>query len=283
MIVVGDAALAGLAAGAGVGAAMLALRRVFVGVRVRARLSGDADGPRGAGALGSAHGRRVTPFLALVAAVATVSLLGWATSSALCGFGVVAWWARRSQRRRHEARALTRQLPDVLDAVVGVLRSGGSLLEGLRSAYEQPLAPSVHRDLELVLSEIDRGGTMSSALSGWAARRDDADLGTVAGLTSAATFTGGPLATPLARVSATMRQREAQGREVEALVSQARLSAMVLVVLPVGVLPLLDVVGAVPLRDVVADPVSRLAVILGVGLDLLGLAWMRHLVARIRA
>ena len=32
-----------------------------------------------------------------------------------------------------------------------------------------------------------------------------------------------------------------------------------------------------------SDPVSRLAVISGVGLDLLGLAWMRRLVARIQA
>ena len=58
---------------------------------------------------------------------------------------------------------------------------------------------------------------------------------------------------------------------------------MVLVVLPVGVLPLLDVLGAVTLGNVLADPVSRVAVISGIGLDLLGLMWMRRLVARIQA
>lgn len=58
---------------------------------------------------------------------------------------------------------------------------------------------------------------------------------------------------------------------------------MVLVVLPVGVLPLLDVLGAVRIEDVLTDPVSRVAIAGGIGLDLVGLVWMRRLVARVRA
>lgn len=282
----GATGVAGCSVAATVVIVLVALRRAVVSSRVRSRL-GLADPRVGEAAdrpfLRSVRLGRNQLLLAAVVVVLAVVALGWPRSLALGGFGMVVWWSRGAQRRRHAARALTRELPEVLDAVVGVVRSGGSLLEGLRAAHRQPFDPSVHRDLGLVLAEIDRGGAVGSAMAGWAERRDDRDLRTVASLTAAATTTGGPLATALARISATVRQRQAQAREVEALVSQARLSAMVLVVLPVGVLPLLDVLGAVTLGNVLADPVSRVAVISGIGLDLLGLMWMRRLVARIQA
>lgn len=265
---------------------LIGLRRTVVrgGIRSRLGLAGPGSmvQPDHSSRLPAQHHRHQL-LLATAIGIPTVIALGWPRSVALGGFGAVAWWARGAQRRRRAAQALERELPDVLDAMVGVLRSGGALLEGLRAAHQQPFDPSVRRDLGLVLAEVDRGGAVESALAGWAARRRDRDLETMAGLTAAATTTGGPLATALASISAAIRQRQAQAREVDALVSQARLSAMVLVVLPVGVLPLLDVLGAVTISDVLSDPVSRLAVISGVGLDLLGLAWMRRLVARIQA
>ncbi|MFA9563121.1 MAG: type II secretion system F family protein [Acidimicrobiales bacterium] len=282
----GAAISAGLAIGGAVLMVLVALRRTVVVGRVRSRMA-LADGAVGGTATrwlpGSDPQRWTRSLLAVAVAVPAAALLGWPRSVALGGFGVVAWWARGVQRRRHTARALTRELPEALDAVVGVLRSGGSLLEGLRAASTQPFEPSVRRDLALVLAEIDRGGTVGGALTGWAARRNDRDLRTVATLAAAATTTGGPLATALARISATIRQRQAQAREVEALVSQARLSAMVLVVLPVGVLPLMDLLGAVTIPEVLADPVSRIAVLCGIVMDLLGLVWMRFLVARLQA
>jgi tight adherence protein B len=212
-----------------------------------------------------------------------VVLLGWVRSLTFAGFAAVAWWARAAQQRRRADQALSRELPEVLDAVVAAVRSGGSLLEGLATAHAQPFERTVRRDLGRVLAEVDRGGAVVTALSGWAEHSGDRDLRTVAGVVAAATTTGGPLASALARIAATIRQRQAQDREVEALVSQARLSAMVLVVLPVGVLPLLEVLGAVRMHEVLDDSVSRAAVACGVVLDLLGLVWMRRLVARIQA
>lgn len=265
---------------------MIGLRRTVVrgGIRFRLGLAGPGSVEQPDRAFRRLRQHHVNQLLrASAIAIPAVIALGWPRAVALGGFGAVVWWARGAQRRRRAAQALERELPDVLDAVVGVLRSGGSLLEGLRAAHRQPFDPSVRRDLGLILDEMDRGGAVESALAGWAARRRDRDLATMTGLTAAATTAGGPLATALASISAAIRQRQAQAREVDALVSQARLSAMVLVVLPVGVLPLLDVLGAVTIRDVLSDPVSRLAVISGVGLDLLGLTWMRRLVARIQA
>ncbi len=207
--------------------------------------------------------------------------LGGVRAVLLAGCAAVAWWARAAQRRRRADLALFRELPEVLDALVGVVRSGGSLLQGVAAAEAQPFDPTVRRDLGLVLAEVERGGNPVRALAGWAERRDDRDLRILTGVVAAALETGGPLAAALDRVAASLRQRQAQHREVEALVGQARLSAMVLVVLPIGVLPLLDVLGAVQLGDVLADPVSRVAILGGVVLDLIGLVWMRRLVAGI--
>lgn len=272
----GGAALvaAGVSAGGVVLMILAGLRRQAIRHRSRARLD-----PAGSRSLPGSW-RRLLPGLAFV--VAAVLMLGWVRALLLGGFALVAWWARAAQRRKQADLALSRELPLVLDAMVGVVRSGGSLLEAVASAHAQRLEPTVRRDLGLVLSEVDRGGTVVAALAGWAERRGDRDLGTLAAVAAAATTTGGPLAAALARIAASVRQRQAQDREVEALVSQARLSAMVLVVLPIAVLPLLDVLGAVRIQDVLTDPVSRVAVVAGVGLDLIGLVWMRRLVAGVR-
>lgn len=264
----------GPAAGAAVLMVLAGIRRSALRRRSRVRLDPPVPGRR--------HERwRLLPVLSAVAGATLV--LGWVRASLLAGFAVVVWWARAAQRRRRTHLALSRELPEVLDAVVGVVRSGGSLLQGLVSARRQPFDPTVRHDLGLVLTEVERGGNVVAALAGWAERRDDRDLRTVAGLAAAAVETGGPLAAALARIAASIRLRQAQDREVEALVSQARLSAMVLVVLPVGVLPLLDVLGAVRIHDVLTDPVSRVAVAIGIVLDLAGLVWMRRLVARIHS
>ena len=259
--------------GAAVMMALVGIRRSALRRRARARLnSADADDQR--------EPRRRLAFV-LPVVIGGVLVLGWVRSTVLAGLAVVAWWARAAQHRRRADLALSRELPEVLDALVGAVRSGGSLLEGMVAAHAQPLEPSVRHDLHLVLAEVERGGDLVTALAGWADRRDDRDLRTVAGVAAAATTTGGPLAASLARIAASIRHRQALDREVEALVSQARLSAMVLVVLPVGVLPLLDVLGAVRIEEVLADPVGRVAIAGGIGLDLIGLAWMRRLVARI--
>ena len=268
------ASTAGVTAGAAVLMALAGLRRSALRRRTRGRLE-----PRAAG-------RRPTawhPLLPALAAAGGVLVIGGVRTVLLAVFAVVAWWARRAQHRRRTALALSRDLPEVIDAVVGVVRSGGSLLQGIAAAEAHPFAPSVRRDLGLVLAEVERGGATVTALTGWARRRDDRDLRTLAGVAAAATRTGGPLAAALAEIAATIRQRQAQDREIDALVGQARLSAMVLVVLPVGVLPLLDALGAVELSSVLADPVGRVAVAVGVGLDLIGLAWIRRLVAGIRS
>ena len=264
-----------VSAGASVLMVLVGIRRSALRRRSRARLDpADADDP---------PGPRRRLLLVLPAVVGGVLVLGWVRSSLLAGFAVVAWWARAAQHRRRADLALSRELPEVLDALVGAVRSGGSLLEGMAAARAQPFEPSVRHDLGLVLAEVDRGGDLITALAGWADRRDDRDLRTVAGVAAAATTTGGPLAAALARIAASIRHRQALDREVEALVGQARLSAMVLVVLPIGVLPLLDVLGAVRIEEVLTDPVSRVAIAGGIGLDLIGLVWMRRLVARIQS
>lgn len=274
MIASDSASAAGFSAGAAVLVVMALVRRRARRSRALSRLDPTAPAAQ------RWPWRRLLLTVPGVACV--VLLLGWARSLALVGFAAVAWWAHVAQQRRRADQALSRELPEVLDALVGAVRSGGSLLEGVATAHSQPFERTVRRDLGLVLAEVDRGGSVVAALSGWAERRDDRDLRTVAGVVAAATTTGGPLAAALTRVAATIRERQAQDREVEALVGQARLSAMVLVVLPVGVLPLLDALGAVRIQDVLSDSLSRVAVGGGILLDLIGLMWMRRLVARIQ-
>ncbi len=275
----------GTLAGALAVVALISGRRMLRTAGMAARLGRGAE--RGAPSAGGGRiANRVRAgapraALAIGSGVLCGMVIGLPRAMIMAILGIVGLWARRAQLTRQAEGALSRDLPEIFEVIGGALRSGGTFLDGLRAASALPFEPTTRRDMKRVMAEIDRGGQVAEALDAWAGRSEDVDLRTLAGLVESATGTGGPLAAALDRLSAAIRQRHAQRREVDALVGQARLSAMVLVVLPFAVLPLLDAFGTVDLTTIVADPISRVAITLGLVLDISGLAWMRRLIGRI--
>jgi len=91
---------------------------------------------------------------------------------------------------------------------------------------------------------------------------------------------GGPAVVALERASAVLRERRAWRAERMAQSAQARLSARILTILPV-VVGLWAVLTSARVRCAyLANPVPMVAAVVGVGIDLLGLWWMRRIVAR---
>lgn len=158
------------------------------------------------------------------------------------------------------------------DGLARAVRSGASLTAALREA-ERPVA---HRDeIADVVLAIERGAPLRDALD---VETRDADLGLALTVVRACAEHGGPPAEPLDRVAATLRARGAARADQRTQSAQARLSAIVMTLLPVVTLGVL-LLTSDSVRAVMASPVGALVVAFGGVLNLVGWRWMRHLIA----
>lgn len=175
-------------------------------------------------------------------------------------------WSRVRSRGR---RVVTTELAGWCDALARDIRSGASLSSALRSA--EPPAGTVFVEAR---RRLDRGVPLRDAVSLPAATSDEHAVLVVL---AACAEQGGAAAQPLDRVASTLRRRAADDAERAVHSAQARLSAVVMTVLPGAMLAvLLATSGSV--RDVVLTPYGGLVAAVGSGLNLVGWGWMRRII-----
>lgn len=178
--------------------------------------------------------------------------------------------ARRLVGRRRSARIDAVSLAGWCDALARDIRAGASLVGALRST--EP--PAGSRLVEL-RGLLDRGVPLQEAVRIPMTTSDEQAVLTVL---AACAHHGGPAAQPLDRVASMLRRRAADAAERAVHSAQARLSALVMTVLPGAVLALLIVTSS-PVRASVRTPLGSLTVAVGLGLNALGWWWMRRIIA----
>ncbi len=200
--------------------------------------------------------------------------------SALVGVpvGAIAGWAGmrlfvsvRISRRR---AAFAGQLPDMLQFVAGALRSGFSLGQALDAAVREDAQPA-SGEFRRALAEARVGVDLDVALDGVADRMDSDDLRWTVMAIRIQREVGGNLAEVLGNTIATMRERAYLHRHVRALSAEGRLSAYVLIALPLlmgGWLLLTDRAYLSPLYTTV---IGGLMLFIALALFVVGVIWMR--------
>jgi tight adherence protein B len=179
------------------------------------------------------------------------------------------------RHRRTAPRSLAEPSEQVVAAwcerVAGGVRSGRSLTQAIVDAGTD--APSPFPD---VLLGIHRGRPLAALL-----RSSTADPTTPTGLAMPVVATcaelGGPTAAALERVAGVLLARAAERDERATASAQARLSAQVLTILPLGVVGLLMLTEP-SMRTVLGTAIGLLCVGVGTVLDLLGWWWMRRMI-----
>lgn len=176
------------------------------------------------------------------------------------------------------ARQLERALPFALDDVARSLRSGASLRMALVEASTR--ASGVLRDdLSRVARELDGGSALHDALEQWEVRRPVRSVRLAVAALSLAAETGGASARAIDGVAATLRVNLGIAGEVKALASQAKMSALVIVLAPVAFTALAASADHRTARFLVATPFGLACLAGGLTLDALGWAWMRRITA----
>jgi tight adherence protein B len=176
----------------------------------------------------------------------------------------------RAQRRFVAA------LPGGLEQVAAALRGGAAPAEAIGDLADGagPLAA----DLRRVRARAALGLGLSDALAAWPAERGLASVRAAAGALALATSVGGRASDALDGLAASLRARIGLVAEARALSAQARLSAVVVGAAPAAYLAFSALVDPGSVRALVETAAGRVCLVLGLVLDAVAVAWMRHLV-----
>ena len=181
-----------------------------------------------------------------------------------------------SVRRRRRARELDDALAPLLGSVVDQLRVGRSLLSALESvgpATAEPLASIVRR----LVTETRLGGSLADSLSTIAAEERNRHLEVIASAVALHTEQGGSLTDILVGVSDSIEDEDRLRRDMLTLTADARLSANVLLVMPIGALVITSLLSPGYATPLIATPVGRVLSLSGLLLGAIGVIWLRAL------
>lgn len=171
---------------------------------------------------------------------------------------------------------LERSLPGLLEAVAGELRSGASLLQALRAAGRR--SGRLAAELGDVVRQVDRGRLLAAELEGWARRRPLPGLRLAVAALVLGAETGGVRGRAIDGVAETLRDRLALRREVAALSSQARASALVMAVTPLVFAGLAAAGDRRSATFLLGTPMGLGCLLLGLALDAAAAWWMHRLI-----
>jgi tight adherence protein B len=183
--------------------------------------------------------------------------------------------ALRVGRHRRE-RLIGAAVPGTLEQIGSELRAGGTVAGALTSIAggDGALAADVAR----VETRVRLGAALPDALRSWAQERHAPGVEVAAGALSLGVTVGGPAADAFDGLASSLRARLSVIAEARALSAQARYSAWVVGLAPAGYLLGTAAADSRSVHALIGTGTGRTCVVLGLGLELLGVIWMRAIV-----
>lgn len=165
------------------------------------------------------------------------------------------------------------QLDDTLQLLAGNVRAGYGVVQALDSVAQDADEPT-SEEFSRIVNQTRIGRDLNDAMLETAARMRSDDFTWAAQAIAINRETGGNLAEVLQQVGGTIRERSQIRRQVSALSSEGRLSAIVLICLPIAVTLLLLVVQPQYLAPMVQSPIGIIAIVVAALLAIGGSLWM---------
>jgi len=264
-------ALAGASAAAGAAVERVLARRGLVA--------------RGTAALERAGVAMPLPDLVLLVGLATVVLggLGLLLGGVLLALPLAALAPLGTKvllglKRGRRQAAFADQLDDSLQLMASSLRAGHSLLRAVDAVSTEAAAPT-SEEFARIVNETRVGRDLGDALDEVAERMDSDDFRWVAQAIGIHREVGGNLAEVLDTVGHTIRERNAIRRQVKALSAEGKLSAVVLMALPFGIVGFLSVTNPAYLAGFTEGLAGYLMIAAVVVLLTVGGLWLKKTVA----
>lgn len=169
------------------------------------------------------------------------------------------------------------QLDESLTLLAGGLRAGHSLLRAVDAASQETESPT-SEEFARIVNETRIGRDLGDALSNTASRMRSDDFEWVAQAIAINREVGGNLSQVLDQVSHTIRQRNEIRRQVKALAAEGKLSAWILVLLPIVVFTGILLIRPSYLEIFFTSILGILALVVAAILLVAGSLWMMAVV-----
>jgi tight adherence protein B len=216
----------------------------------------------------------VSAGLAVVAALVLPWWLGLALGPLGGWLGSGQYLRLRAERR---TRAFAAQLPDALHLVVGSLRSGFSLPQSIDALVREGRDP-VAFEFGRALAETRLGGDLEDALERVGQRNGNREMQWLVMAIRIQREVGGNLSEVLETAVTTMRDRSRLIRHIRALSAEGRLSALVLIGMPIVLGAWMFVFRRDYLRPLYTEPMGLLMLGGSIVMVIIGGLWLRKLV-----
>ena len=212
--------------------------------------------------LSALAGTAIGVVMANVAGAGPLSFLLIAAAG-VAGFMAPAFYARRRTRKR--ARLIDEQLVEMAELMASSMAAGFGYMQALIAIAEQLDRP-MSDEIRKMVDDVNLGGDIDEALQALNERLDSKDFDIVATAITIQRTSGGNLGDILKGVAETIRARQSFKREVLALTSQERFSAIIIAAFPLLLVGVLALMVPEMYGRLLTDTIGRIA--LGVALTL---------------
>ena len=213
---------------------------------------------------------------AVVAALRGGALI-WVLPLALAVLVVIASRMVIGRRIGQRRARFAEQLDDSLQLISSGLRAGHSLVRAVDAVSQEAESPTAE-EFARVVNEHRLGRDLGEALQLCAERMQSDDLAWAAQAVAVHREVGGNLSEVLDHVGETIRERNQIRRQVATLSAEGKVSANVLIALPVAIAAVLCVVSPSYVGVFVTTPLGIGLIAVSLVLFLLGVLWLRAVV-----
>ncbi|MEE9206589.1 MAG: type II secretion system F family protein [Acidimicrobiia bacterium] len=179
-----------------------------------------------------------------------------------------------ANRRR---RAFANQLEGSLQTIAGSLRAGYGLVQAMSTVAEESPSPTSD-EFNRVVVESRLGRSIEDSLAAMAERLENEDLGWVVEAIEIQHEVGGNLAEVLDTVTNTIRERNQLRRQVQALSAEGKISAIILISLPLVIAFFIAMISPDYLAELTDTGVGRIMIGVAALLMLAGSAWIKKII-----
>jgi tight adherence protein B len=174
-----------------------------------------------------------------------------------------------NKRRQKRIQSFNDGLPDMINTIIGSLRSGYSFSQAMKTVSEECESP-IKEEVTILLKEMSYGVSIEEALSSLNQRMPSADLEIMTQAILIQRQVGGNLSMILEIIVKTIRERNQLERQVQALTAQGRLSGKVIGALPVVIALGIYLINPEFMKSFFEHILGKISMAIGVILGLLG-------------
>ena len=192
----------------------------------------------------------------------------------ICGYLPILYLKSLKRKRIEKFK---KQLPDGLDLIARALKAGHAFSGGMKLAaneFDDPLGP----ELTETLDEINFGVSVADALKNLTGRIDCEELRYFVVGVILQRETGGNLAELIETLANLIRERFKFDGKVKTLTAEGKLSAVILILLPLAVFGYLWITNPNFLKPLLTDPSGKLMILAAIVMMIIGAIVMKRMV-----